>query len=155
MMILITHGPQYTQLVPETFMWDPLTLARILDSLMSKKSVKVLEENSAHRRILRIIVVLGGMGGHRMEMSLPTETDPLVEEGHQDLRILLAGRMANRLVQEDTTVISVEDHQEAILTVVGPVTVSILRKRKAKENGSSTIKLVLERYRNGTVAPRL
>ena len=154
-MTLTTHGPRYIQVVPTTFIWNPHTLARTLVSLTSKKSVRVLEGSSVQWWILQTIVVLGRMGGHRTEVSHPMETDPQVEEDHQELEALPVERTAIRRVQEDTRVVSAEDHQEAILMEVGPVSVSIPRKRKARENGSSTTKLVLERYRNGMEVPRL
>ena len=63
MMTLTTHGPWYIQVIPVTFMWDLHTLARILVSLTSKKSTRVLEGSSVQWWILQIIVILGRMGG--------------------------------------------------------------------------------------------
>ena len=120
-MTLTTHGPRYIQVVPITFIWDPHTLARILVSLTSKKSAKVLEGSSVQWWILQIIVILGRMGGHRMEVSHPMEMDPQVEEGHQEPEALPVERMVIHSVQEDTRIVSAKDHQEAILMEVVPV----------------------------------
>ena len=75
-------------------------------------------------------------GGPPVEVSLRMETDPQVEEDHQDLGILPVERMAICIVQEDIRVVSTEDHLEATLTEEDPVIASIWKKRRAKENGN-------------------
>lgn len=128
------------------------TLTKILASLVRETINKTLEGNSVQKQTIQIIIVPGRTEDHRTEVIHQTETDRPVEESLRDLGTLLVERTTIHFVRED---IRIEDHQEAIHTEVDPVTVSILRKRKAKENGNSTTKLVLGRYLNGTEAPQL